>query len=220
MSLPLPCLCLVTDRRRCAGRPLEDVVEDAVSGGASLVQLREKDLPASELASLARRLREITHGRALLFVNDRIDVALVSGADGVQLGEHSLSVSQARDVAGTRLMIGRSVHSVEGAAAAASAGADLLLVGPIFPTESHPGEAGHGPTILERLRGRVDVAYLGIGGIDSRNVDQVMAAGASGAAVITAITLAEDPVLAARVLARAVSRSFAGSTAGLSARAP
>ena len=73
-------------------------------------------------------------------------------------------------------MIGRSVHSVEGAAAAASAGADLLLVGPIFPTESHPGEAGHGPTILERLRGRVDVAYLGIGGIDSRNVDQVMAA--------------------------------------------
>ena len=103
-------LCLVTDRRRCAGRPLEEVVEAAVSGGVDIVQLREKDMTAGRLLDLALALRRITESRASLFVNDRVDVALACYADGVQLGEDSIPVEAARD-----LVRGRYPHRQVGA---------------------------------------------------------------------------------------------------------
>ena len=132
-------LCLVTDRRRSLGRPVEAVVEAAVKGGVDIVQLRERELPAASLLDLAVRLRSITAGRALLFVNDRVDVALAAGADGVQLGERSIPVEAARRACGDSLIVGRSVHSVEGAVEANRAGADLLVFGTVFATSSHPG---------------------------------------------------------------------------------
>lgn len=198
--LPRPCLCLVTDRAQCASRPLEDVVAQAVEGGANMVQLREKDLPAGQLLALAQRLRQVTQGRALLFVNDRVDVALAAGADGVQLGEEALPVQAARRVAGHRLLVGRSVHSLEGAMAAEADGADLLIVGTIFPTGSHPGATAAGVGLLQQVCQHVKVPFLGIGGIKADNVEAVVSSGAAGAAVITAITLSPDPRRAAQEL--------------------
>jgi thiamine-phosphate pyrophosphorylase len=188
---------------------LEDVVAQAVEGGVGMVQLRERDLSADALFELAKRIREITRGRVLLFVNDRVDVALAVGADGVQLPESGLPVEAVRRVAVDRLLIGRSVHDAEGAVAAEADGADLLIAGAVFATASHPGRAPQGIALLRGLSEIVDMPYLGIGGITAENAGAVMAAGASGVAVITALTESDDPRLAAHGLAGEVRRTWA-----------
>ena len=203
-----PLLCLVTDRRRCGGRPLEEVVEAAVSGGVDIVQLREKDMPAGPLLDLALRLRHVTASRASLFVNDRIDVALASDADGVQLGESSIPVEAAQSLVGGDLLIGRSVHAVESAIDASRAGADMLVFGTVFATASHPNRRPSGVTPLAELSRHDSVPFLGIGGITAGNVGAVVDAGASGAAVITAITESPDPQEAARSLRRAMTDAW------------
>ena len=209
-TLPLPCLCLVTDRRQCEGRRLEDVVEAAVEGGANLVQLRENDLPARQLLTLAQVMRKLTRGRALLFINGRLDVALACDADGVQLGEEGLPVDAARRVAGERVLLGRSVHSVEGALEAEAKGADLLVVGTIFPTGSHNrGSDPAGIGLLEQISSRVHIPFLAIGGVTAENVESVITAGASGAAVITAITRSQDPARATRELTERMKETWA-----------
>ena len=200
MRLPYPALCLVTDRNRCNGRNIEEVVADAVEGGAGIVQLREKDLPASALYALALRLKSVVKDKALLFVNDRVDVAVAAGADGVQLGENALPLDAARRIAGDGFLLGRSVHSVEGALEAQARGANLLTLGTIFPTASHPGARAGGLGLVREVAAAVDVPLLGIGGIDASNVGQVVAGGAAGAAVITAITTATNPAAAASSL--------------------
>ena len=220
MRLPQPpILCLVTDRRRCGGRPLEEVVDAAVSGGVDIVQLREKDMASGPLLDLALRLRSITASRALLFVNDRVDVALASGADGVQLAENSLPVEAARSIAGNALRVGRSVHSVGAALDASRAGADVLVFGTVFATASHPDQTPTGVGPLAELSRHATVPVLGIGGIMHDNVRQVLEAGASGAAVITAITESPDPHEAARELRRAMTDAWkqARSTEGVPA---
>lgn len=199
-GLVLPCLCLVTDRNRCRGRSLEETVAAAVEGGVTAVQLREPDLPARELYELALRLRPVLAGRALFFVNDRLDVALAAGADGVQLGGRSLPVPQARRIAGPGLLLGRSVHSFAEAAAAQADGADFIILGTIFPTASHPGVAGAGVELIRQVRATVVLPILAIGGIDPDNAAQVMEAGADGVAVISAILAAEDPRSAAAAM--------------------
>ena len=201
-------LCLVTDRQRCAGRPLEDVVEAAVSGGVDIVQLREKDMAAGPLLELALRLRQATASRAGLFVNDRIDVALACDADGVQLAENSIPVEAARDLVGGDLLVGRSVHSVESAIDASRAGADLLVLGTIFATASHPGQPPSGVAPLAEASRHDAAPVLGIGGITARNAAKVVEAGASGVAVITAITESPDPREAARALKRAMTYAW------------
>jgi len=189
------------------------VVAQAVEGGVGMVQLRERDLPGDALFALAKNIREITKGRALFFVNDRLDVALAVGADGLQLPESGLPVEAVRRVAGDRLLIGRSVHDVEGAVAAEAKGADLLIVGSVFSTASHPGHVPEGIELLHKLSEHVGVPYLGIGGVTAENVGAVMDAGASGAAVITAITESDDPRLAAHDLAGEISRTWAAAKA-------
>ena len=193
MNVRVPCLCLVTDRHQCDGRPITDVVASAVQGGVGMVQLREKDLPARELLLLAERLRDITAGKALLFVNDRVDVALACDADGVQLGEEGLPLDATRRVSDGKLLLSRSVHSVRGAVEAQMQGADILIVGTVFPTGSHPGVDAAGVKLLEEVRQHVKVPFLAIGGIKLENVESVIMGGASGAAVITAITRSTDP---------------------------
>lgn len=209
-SLPLPCLCLVTDRRLCntdAGE-LEYRVAEAVAGGVDVVQLREKDLPAGQVLELAHRLNRVTSGSALLLINDRLDVALACGADGVQLGEGALPTTAARRVVGEELLIGRSVHSPEGATAAEGEGADFLVVGAVFSTRSHADVIPSGPDLLGRVAAKTDLPLFGIGGISTANVGQVIAAGASGVAVISAILGATDPEEAARKLKEAMADAW------------
>lgn len=210
MRLSFPCLCLVTARRQCGGRSLESVVADAVEGGVGIVQLREKDLPPSQLYALALRLRDAISGRALLFVNDRVDVALACGADGVQLGEDALPLDAARAAArGGNLILSRSVHSAAGAAAAQTQGADLLTLGTIFPTGSHPGVQTGGLELVKEVAAAVRLPFLAIGGVKPDNAASLIAAGAAGAAVISAIAANPDPRAAASALTQNMKAGWA-----------
>ena len=216
--LPEPCLALVTNRRLCPSeRTLADVVSAACDGGIDVVQVREKDLPGGALLTLAQELREATRGRALLTVNERVDVALACEADGVQLGEDALPVEEARRLLGSDALIGRSVHSVAGAVEAEAAGADFLLVGPIFATPSHPEIPGAGTALLEQVRRAVAVPFLAIGGVDASNVEEVARAGASGAAVVRTVLAAPDPAQAAADLRAAFLRGLSAPPADAAA---
>lgn len=183
-----------------------------MSGGVNIVQLREKDLPASQLYDLGLALRKVTEGRSLLLVNDRVDVAIACGADGVQLGEESLPTDAAKHLTSRKLLISRSVHSLDSARKAQEERADILVLGTIFASGSHPnGETGG----LDRVRNVADgieVPVLAIGGITSKNIGSVIKAGASGAAVITAITRSPNPEAAASALKAEMMQAWAAVT--------
>ena len=179
-----------------------------------MVQLREKDMPPYELLRLARRLRRITEGRALLIVNDRVDVAMLAGADGVQLGETALDVADVRSLVGPDMLIGRSVHSEVGAVDAECQGADYLVLGTVFESASHPDGLVGGLDLVREVTQAVGIPVLGIGGINTDNATGVMEAGASGIAVITAITMAEDPRMAATGLTEAIGAKIPSPASG------
>ena len=195
-----PLLCFVTDRKRCGGRDLEEVVDLAVEHGAGMVQLREKDLSSSDLHDLGKRVKEVIRGRAALIVNGNVEVAVALNADGIHLPEDGIPVGEARRMIGANKLIGRSVHSAAGAAQSQSDGADYLIAGTIFSTASHPNQPAQGVGFLHTLRRHVSLPVLAIGGVTAQNMGDIMATGASGAAVITAISEANDPGLAAREL--------------------
>jgi len=199
-SLPTPCLCLVTDRRLCGIDLLEEKVASAVSGGVDIVQLREKDLPAGELMQLAMKLRSVTNGKALLVINDSLDVALAAKADGLHLPEDSIAVNDAKLIAPPWLLVSKAVHDSIGASVEANENADYLVLGTIFPTSSKPGVETGGLDRITAVTKLVDTPVLAIGGIDAYNAASVIEAGASGIAVITAILNASDPEKAARCL--------------------
>src|SRR5438552_238859 len=193
-----PRLILVTDRR-ATERDLATVVEAALDAGLPAVQLREKDLPGRPLLALAERLRAATaRTGALLFVNDRIDVALAAGADGVQLGTGSVPVEVARRLLPPGALVGVSTHAPGEAATAA----DFGLFGPVWETPSKAGAQG-----AARLGDAVRAAaipVLAIGGVTAERVPAVRAAGAAGVAVIRAILAAPDPGAATRALLAAL----------------
>ena len=213
ISLPQPLLCLVTDRTLGGQATMVDRIAAAVAGGVDMVQIREKDLPGGLLLDLAQEIRRATGDGPLLMVNERADVALAAGAAGVQLGEEGLPVSIAREILGPRQLVGRSVHSVEGAVEAASQGADLLVVGTMFATRSHPGAAAIGPVLLNQISQRCNTPMIGIGGINTANLGEVLKAGACGVAVISSILAAGDPEEAARELKQAMFAEWTESSA-------
>ena len=151
-ELPLPIVAVVTDRSLFSGlTELYEAVEAAVAGGANLVQLREKDLPDAEQLIIARRLREITAGRALLLVNDSVSVAQAAGADGVQLAETSRSVSDARSRAGgAPLIIGRSVHNDAGRLGGIARGGRPADRGRSVRVRDASGSTARGPGVHQR----------------------------------------------------------------------
>jgi thiamine-phosphate pyrophosphorylase len=201
-------LCLVTDRTQTRGRDLVAVVGECLAAGLPCVQVREKDLGAGDLAFLCRRLVVVTRDRgAMLVVNDRLDVALAVGADAVQRTHASLTVDDMRAVAGHRLRIGVSVHSLEDAVDAELRGADWVTYGPVYDT---PSKRRYGaPQGLERLatvaRG-LRIPVVAIGGITPERVKEVRAAGARGVAAISSILAAESPADATRRFLDALSR--------------
>lgn len=214
-ALPDKILCAVTDRTifDTGGAPPEprlmDAVRGAVSGGANMVQLRERGLAGRDLLSLALELRRITQDRALLIVNERVDIAIAAGADGVQLGEQSMSVSAAKYVSGDHLLIGRSVHDMYGAQDAERDGADFLIAGTIFASRSHPGMGAAGTALISEISESVSTPTLGIGGITASNAAAVIAAGATGVAAIGAMLDSSNPREAAEALAAEIGLSVA-----------
>ncbi len=169
-----------------------------------MVQIREKSLSSGDLYRLAARLRRATLGKAILTINDRTDVAIAVDADGIHLPSHSLPACVVKKLGGERLLVGRSVHSVEEAVVAESDGADYLILGTIYGTASHPGRPPSGPGLIEAVKARVRTHIYAIGGINASNAGEVMRAGADGVAVIRSILGAPDPGIAARELAEIV----------------
>ena len=180
-----------------------ELASAAVRGGAEVVQLRHKTLARGELLALARRIRDITLQAGVLFVvNDHVDIALISGADGVHLGPDDLSLSSARQVAGDRLLIGASASTPQAARAALADGADYLGTGPAFATPIKTAKQVIGPEGVAAIAAAVgpEVPVFAIGGIDETNVAQVVAAGLRRVCVIRAVSEAPDPEQAARRL--------------------
>lgn len=192
-------LCLVTDRRQ-TDRDLVAIVAECVAAGLPAVQLREKDLATLEVLDLARKLRDVTRPRgARLIVNERVDIALAAGADGVQRTGTSLSIADLHAVAEGRLGVGASVHALDEARDAEAEGADWIFFGPIYDTPAKRAYgAPQGLQKLEAVAAVVRVPVIAIGGITPERVREVRAAGASGIGVISAILAALSPADATR----------------------
>ena len=150
--------------------------------------------------ALACSILEVIGEKAKLVVNERADVALAAGSQGVHLGEEGLPVRSARKILGDGPLIGRSVHSIEAAVQADSDGADYLIVGTMYASRSHPGEQPAGPELLRNISGKCQLPLIGIGGVTPDNAVELIEAGASGVAVITNILAADDPRAAAERL--------------------
>jgi thiamine-phosphate pyrophosphorylase len=186
-------LYLITDRKQLKV-PLPEAVRLALKGGVRAVQLREKDLPVRELLDLARELRIITKEfKASLFINDRVDVAIAIGADGVHLGHQSMPVSAVRRIGGRGLMIGVSAHNLHEAEDAEAGGADFITFGPVFftPSKMQYG-APLGLEVLGMVKKTVRIPVFGLGGIKADTLSSVLKAGVDGIAMISAIFSADN----------------------------
>jgi thiamine-phosphate pyrophosphorylase len=200
-------LHLVTEPRRNPDELIRAAAL-ALDGGVDWVQLRDKSGSAASMYAGATELLRVAHQHgAHLAINDRLDVALAVGAEGVHLASQSLPVGAAVALAAGRLLVGRSVHGLEEARAVAAAGADYLTFGHVFPTTSHPGLPPHGLAELAAIVQAVDVPVLAIGGITSANLDDVLGTGCAGIAVISAILADPDPSRAAGRLRAALDAS-------------
>lgn len=202
MPTPAFDLYVVSDRNQTRGRSLLWVLEEALVGGATAIQLREKDLGGKELFRLAERTRELCERyHAALLINDRIDVALAVGAAGVQIGKASLSVQAVRSLVGPDKLIGASIHSLDEGREAERNGADFVVFGPVYFTPSKASfGTPHGLDTLAKVVQRLSVPVYAIGGIKSENIDAVRRAGVRGVAVISAILCAVEPRLATQEL--------------------
>jgi thiamine-phosphate diphosphorylase len=194
---------LITDAVGIDKLAAAERIAAAVRGGAGIVQLRDREAGAAALLTRARALRARVPG-ALLLVNDRVDVALAAGVDGVQLGAGALPAAEARRLLGPAARIGRSVHSVAEARVAVAEGADFLIVGTIHATATHPDRAPAGPALLAAVAQHVRVPIFAIGGVTAANAAECLRHGAHGVAVIRAIGDAADPEAAARALTDAL----------------
>lgn len=193
---------LVTDRKVAPGGDVVRAVEEALDGGIRAVQLREKDLGGLALFRLAEALRAATaRAGARLLVNDRADVALAVGADGVHLGPASIPPQAARRLLGSGALIGCSTHSLEEIREAERGGADFVTFGPVYAT---PSKAAYGPpagtAALARACRAARIPVFGLGGVNAANAPEVLSAGAYGIALISAVIGAADPRSAAAEL--------------------
>ena len=195
-------LYLCTDSRAAQG-DLAEFADAALRGGVDIIQLREKGLEArDELAALAVLGGAARRHGALLAVNDRADLALAADADVLHLGQDDLPVPWARRVVGDDVLIGRSTHDADqAAAAAAEPGADYFCTGPCWPTPTKAGRPAPGLDLVRETAARSPARpWFAIGGIDDARLDEVLAAGATRVVVVRAITEADDPEAAARRL--------------------
>lgn len=199
-------LYLVTSQALSGGRSTLEIVTAALAGGVRLIQLREKEMPLREYVALAQRVRELTAARdALLIINDRVDVALAVGADGVHLGQDDFPIPAARAMA-PELIIGSSTHSIEEAVRAQAEGASYVNIGPLFPTGTKRWEGEFlGVDGMRKIAAHVKMPFSVMGGIKRGHIPELVAAGARIIALVTAVTEAPDPEKATRELLGMIS---------------
>ncbi len=180
-------LYLITDSD-ISGINHEEIVSLALKGGIRIVQLREKGMPKDEILKIALTLRKMTKRYGtLLIINDHVDIAKASDADGVHIGQEDLPIEASRDILGPDKIIGVSTHSVVEAIDARSRGADYIGLGPIFHTETKKAGSPLGTEIIKAVKEKVDIPVVAIGGINLNNLFEVIEAGADAVAVISAI---------------------------------
>lgn len=197
---------LITDRNLCK-QSFFTTIKLALKGGIKTIQLREKGLTTYELYSLASELRTITSDfKANLIINDRVDIALAVEADGVHLGWQSLPYNIVRKLFGFEKLIGVSTHTIQEALQAQENEADYITFGPVFTTPSKAGLLNPvGPDEIQKLKNKVHIPVVALGGIHEGNVETVLDKGADGIAVISSIMHADNPENAARSLSHKIS---------------
>ena len=194
MALKLPPLYAILDPEQTRGRPAQRVLAALLEAGVSILQLRVKSLPPVDFLELAKQARAVTraHGCQLI-INDRVDIALACGADGVHLGQDDLPLSAGRKLMGQKI-IGISTHDLDQARAAERAGADYIGFGPMFGTRTKAtGYEARGPEMLHQIRRAVTLPIVAIGGITEANVQEVWQAGADSVAIIGDVLQDNDP---------------------------
>ena len=191
-------LYVITDGRTAAGWSMEDVVKEAIEGGASVIQLRDKFASDAVLVKTAKRLLKLTRPKRIaLIINDRIQVAKQSGADGVHLGQEDGSLKEAKVVLGKNAIVGRSTHSCVQAIEAEKEGFDYIGVGPVFQTPTKPSYQPVGLRLVRFAAKNVHIPFVAIGGINKKNIGKVIKAGAKTIAVVRAVMASPHPKKAA-----------------------
>lgn len=199
-------LYLVTDRQLLDGKDIYRCIEEAILGGVTMLQLREKDISTADFYEMALKIKSISRKYHIPFIiNDRLDVALAVDADGLHIGQDDMPLPVARRLFGFDKIIGVSATTLEEAVLAESQGADYLGIGAVFPTGTKNDAKLTGLAGLSRIRAVVNVPVVAIGGINARNASQVMTAGADGIAVISAILGKADVRAAAAGLCQLVT---------------
>lgn len=205
-----PKIYVITDSRLARGRTAFDVVEQAIAGGATCIQLREKELTTREYYQIAEKVRELTFSKGVAFiVNDHLDVALALDADGVHIGADDLPAVAARRIMPPEMVLGVTARNVQQALQFQEAGASYLGVGSVYATGTKENTGKpielHG---LAEVCQAVKIPVVGIGGIDAERAGEVITAGASGVAVVSAVVAAEDISRATREVAAAVNNAL------------
>ncbi len=200
-----PFLCVITDETLS---PLF-LAEKALMGGATMIQLRHKEASGSQLYSWAVAIRKLCHKhQALCIINDRVDIAMASQADGVHLGQQDMPIEAARKLLGKHCIIGASASSLKEAMQAERDGADYIGFGHIFPTSSKKKD--YAPLGIETLRQaatHISLPIIAIGGVSHENAATLIASGASAVAVISTVSRAPDPTFAAQKLLCAITKN-------------
>lgn len=194
-------LYLCTDRRLMTTDTLEEAVELAIQGGVTVVQLREKDCTSREFYEEAEKVKAITDAYEIpLLINDRLDIALAVGADGVHLGQTDIPVWAARDILGADKIVGATANTLEKAEEAWKSGADYLGVGDVFGTSTKADTLHVTLEELAAIKKQVEIPVVAIGGINAENISLLKGTGVDGAAVISAILAKRDITAAAETL--------------------
>ena len=205
-------ICVLLTEAICT-RPWEDVLRAIIDGGADCIQVREKEMDGGVLLRRVARVIELARpAGASVIVNDRADIALAIGADGVHLGQHDLSIRDVRRIAGRTLLVGASTHDLDEAKAAVEAGADYCGVGAMFATALKPDRTPSGPEYLRAFIERYPrTPHLAIGGVGQENIDELIEAGCRGVAVSSAVCSADDPVAVVRAMRDAIEADRSSS---------
>ncbi len=178
---------------KIAARSVNETARLVIDGGADAIQLREKTISDDEFISLAGEIRDITTKRGtFLIINDRVRVAREVNADGVHLGQHDMSITEAREIIGNEKIIGVSTHNIIQARQAQEDGADYIAIGPVYPTTTKDYEPSIGLEVIQEISRKINIPFLAIGAITLENLDEVLNTGASRVAVCSAIISSKD----------------------------
>jgi thiamine-phosphate pyrophosphorylase len=201
-------LCAILGEDIEALLPLETFTNDIIDGGVTCLQVRCKQADTRGLLELAGRVVQVASGRGIpVIVNDRVDVAMAVGAQGVHLGERDLPLAQARGICGPKLIIGVTVRDARCAMIAEEQGADYVGVGPVFATSTKPELVPIGPAVLEAISKQISLPILAIGGINEENVAIPVEQGATGVAVVSALRQCRNPKEVASRLRNAIDQA-------------